>query len=113
MPRAGSPEQADGRDQQPRRDQRPRRHLGDQPRGETARRDEDGAGHGRELLGGDEQTRRRAGFAAVELAGLVFTRYILQFEPVASASVDEAVQILAPALRRVLEPTRTSPARRV
>jgi tetracycline repressor-like protein len=36
------------------------------------------------------------------MGGLVFTRYVLRIGPVASASVDEVVERLAPALRTML-----------
>ena len=55
-------------------------------------------------LGGDAAAKQRAGFVAVLMGGLVFTRYVLQIGPVASASIDEVVEMLAPALRAVLWP---------
>src|SRR6266536_870445 len=59
-----------------------------------------------ELLGGGDDARRRAGFAAAQLSGVVFTRYLLELEPIAGAPADEVVERLAPALRAVLEPRR-------
>lgn len=57
-------------------------------------------------LGGDAEAKRRAGYVAVLMGGLVFTRYILKIGPVASASVDEVVEMLAPPLRAVLGTSR-------
>jgi AcrR family transcriptional regulator len=54
------------------------------------------------MLGGGEAARRRAGFAAAQLAGVVFSRYLLELEPVASAPAQDVVKALAPALRLVL-----------
>ena len=53
-------------------------------------------------LGGDAEAEQRAGFVAVLMGGLVFTRYVLRIGPVASASIDEVVERLAPALRTML-----------
>jgi AcrR family transcriptional regulator len=55
-------------------------------------------------LGGDDEARQRAGYVAVVMGGLVFTRHILRIGPVATASVDDIVGRIAPALRAVLDP---------
>lgn len=66
-------------------------------------------GIGREIIDvladhiGGAQARRRATAAAVQLTGLIFSRYILQLEPMASMSVDELVHVLAPGLRPLLQ----------
>jgi AcrR family transcriptional regulator len=43
--------------------------------------------------------RARAGVFTAQLAGVVFTRYVLELEPMASLPADELVRRLAPALR--------------
>ena len=48
----------------------------------------------------------RAGVVAAQLSGIVFSRYLLQVEPVASASAERLVELLAPALARVLRAPR-------
>jgi len=64
-------------------------------------------GIGREIIDvlaahiGGAQARRRATAAATQLAGLIFTRYILLLEPMASMPVDELVRVLAPGLRPI------------
>lgn len=65
----------------------------------------------REILGriaahlGDRQAQRRAAAAGSQLAGLVFLRYVIRAEPLASMSVDELVRHLAPSLRTALRPS--------
>jgi AcrR family transcriptional regulator len=54
-----------------------------------------------EHLGGADATGRAAAFGA-QIAGLVFARYILEVEPIASMPADELVRQLAPGLRAVL-----------
>lgn len=44
----------------------------------------------------------RVAACASQLIGLAITRYILEFEPVASASPDQVVQLVAPTLQRYL-----------
>ncbi len=53
-----------------------------------------------------EDAQLRAGVAAAQLSGIVFARYLLQIEPVASASADELVEYFGPALSRVLRAPR-------
>jgi AcrR family transcriptional regulator len=64
-----------------------------------------------ERLGGPDAQRRAGAFTA-QVSGLVFTRYVLRLDPVASMPVDELTRFLAPGLRaalagpRVARPTR-------
>jgi AcrR family transcriptional regulator len=52
-------------------------------------------------LGGADAARRGA-VAASQIAGLIFLRYVLQLEPIASMSADELVERIAPALGAAL-----------
>lgn len=54
---------------------------------------------------GADQPDRRAGLVASQVVGLAMTRYVLRFEPIASASADE----LAPVLGTSLQPYLTDP----
>jgi AcrR family transcriptional regulator len=58
-----------------------------------------------EHLGGTDATSRAAAFGT-QLAGVVFTRYILGLEPIASMRADELVRHLAPGLRAAIRPQR-------
>lgn len=58
-------------------------------------------------LGGPDATARAGAFGA-QLAGLIFVRYILAMEPVASMPPDELIRYLAPGLRAAVH----SPSRR-
>jgi AcrR family transcriptional regulator len=51
---------------------------------------------------GGPHARHRAGAFVAQLAGLVFTRYVLRLEPLASMTADEIVRHFAPALRAAL-----------
>jgi AcrR family transcriptional regulator len=51
-----------------------------------------------ERLGGPDATAR-AGAFGIQLAGLIFVRYVLAVEPVASMTPDELIRYLAPGLR--------------
>jgi AcrR family transcriptional regulator len=51
-----------------------------------------------ERLGGPDATAR-AGAFGTQLAGLIFARYVLVVEPVASMAPDELIRYLAPGLR--------------
>ncbi|MDT4913950.1 MAG: hypothetical protein QOC66_3078 [Pseudonocardiales bacterium] len=62
-----------------------------------------------ERIGGADATRR-AGVAMSQIAGLIVTRYILRFEPVASMPVNELVERMSPALRAALAGPRPVPA---
>lgn len=54
--------------------------------------------------------RRRAGLFTSQIAGVIFSRYILALEPMASMSVDEIVRRLGPALTlTLLGPSRSRP----
>jgi AcrR family transcriptional regulator len=48
----------------------------------------------------------RAAAAATQILGLVFARYVLRVEPVASAGHDELVSLIGPTLQRYLVPER-------
>jgi AcrR family transcriptional regulator len=54
-----------------------------------------------EHIGGAD-ARFRAGAFATQLAGVVFARYLLRLDPVASMTVDELARHLAPGLRAAL-----------
>jgi hypothetical protein len=54
-----------------------------------------------EHIGGAD-ARFRAGAFATQLAGVVFARYLLRLDPVASMTVDELTRHLAPGLRAAL-----------
>jgi AcrR family transcriptional regulator len=54
-----------------------------------------------ERLGGADASRR-AGVAASQITGLIFMRYVLRVEPVASMPADELSARMAPALRAAL-----------
>jgi AcrR family transcriptional regulator len=62
----------------------------------------------REMIGriadrlGRADASRRAAVAASQVAGLIFVRYVVQLEPLASMPADELVQRVAPALRVAL-----------
>jgi AcrR family transcriptional regulator len=63
-----------------------------------------------EYVGGADAPARAAAFTA-QVAGVIFARYILELDPVASLPTDELVRHLAPGLRAVLY-GRVGPARR-
>jgi AcrR family transcriptional regulator len=50
--------------------------------------------------------RARAGVFAAQVAGLIFSRYVLELEPIATMRPDELVRRLAPALRTSISPSR-------
>jgi hypothetical protein len=54
-----------------------------------------------ERLGGADAARR-ASVAASQIAGLIFMRYVICLEPLASMSADELTARMAPALRAAL-----------
>jgi AcrR family transcriptional regulator len=54
-----------------------------------------------EYLGGADARSRAAAFAT-QLAGVIFARYLLALEPVASMSLDELIRYLAPGLRAAM-----------
>src|SRR5262249_45039241 len=53
---------------------------------------------------GPPDARQRAATFATQVAGLIFSRYVFQFEPMASMSPDDIVDRLAPSLRLTLFP---------
>lgn len=55
-----------------------------------------------ERLEGPNGSQRAAAFTA-QMAGIIFTRYVLRLEPIASMSIDDVVDILAPALQLALD----------
>ncbi|ETA71066.1 TetR/AcrR family transcriptional regulator [Actinospica robiniae] len=57
--------------------------------------------HLAERLGGVEGRRRAALFGA-QMGGLIFTRYLLRLEPIASMNSDEIIRMYTPALRAVM-----------
>ena len=57
--------------------------------------------HLAERLGGVEGRRRAALFGA-QMGGLIFTRYLLRLEPIASMKSEEIVRMYSPALRTVM-----------
>jgi AcrR family transcriptional regulator len=58
-----------------------------------------------ERLGGPDATARAAA-AAVQAIGLIFARYLLRAEPLASMPADELVARMVPAMRAALHPHR-------
>ena len=50
----------------------------------------------------------RAGAAATQILGLVFARYVLRAEPLASAGHDELAALVGPTLQRYLVASRTA-----
>ncbi|WP_241840064.1 TetR family transcriptional regulator [Frankia sp. CcI49] len=54
-----------------------------------------------EYLGGADAPQRAAAFSA-QVAGIIFSRYVLRLEPIASMPADELVRYLSPGLRAVL-----------
>ena len=54
---------------------------------------------------GTSDARQRAATFATQVAGLIFSRYIFQFEPMASMSPDDIVDRIAPLLRLALFPS--------
>lgn len=57
---------------------------------------------------GGRDARKRAGLFATQATGVIFSRYILGLEPVASMPADELVRRLAPGMRAVLLPRALS-----
>jgi AcrR family transcriptional regulator len=58
-------------------------------------------------LSGPDAPARAAAFSA-QIAGVIFSRYLLGIEPIASMTVDDIVRHLAPSLRVALEPQTRS-----
>jgi hypothetical protein len=55
-----------------------------------------------EHLGGPDGTQRAAAFST-QIAGLIFARYLLKLEPIASMQADEVVDLLGPSLQLALD----------
>jgi hypothetical protein len=55
-----------------------------------------------EALGGRRDDRKRAAAFSAVMAGILFTRYLLEVEPVKSMRVDELVRLFAPVLGTAL-----------
>ena len=64
-----------------------------------------------ERLGGAD-ARQRAAIFTVQITGVIFTRYLVELEPVASMGADELVRRLSPGLRAVLRPAVRRPVPR-
>ncbi len=52
---------------------------------------------------GEPYGRERAGAFGAQVAGVIFSRYILRFEPIASMAPDEVIARLAPSLQLTLQ----------
>ena len=63
-----------------------------------------------ERLGGPDATRRASG-VATQLGGLIFLRYVLRMEPIASMSADEVVAATLPGVSAALRPSVRSRGR--
>jgi AcrR family transcriptional regulator len=61
-------------------------------------------------IGGPDADQRAGAFSA-QMAGVIFSRYILRLEPIASMSVEDVVRRLAPSLALTIQ-ADPSPARR-
>jgi AcrR family transcriptional regulator len=53
---------------------------------------------------GDPEGRERAGAFVAQMSGLIFSRYLLRLEPIATMTADEVVRRLAPSLEIALHP---------
>jgi AcrR family transcriptional regulator len=57
---------------------------------------------------GGAAAEHRAAALTTQMAGLVFARYLLRLEPIASMSIDEVVRRLAPSLQLAIAPVTTN-----
>lgn len=57
-------------------------------------------------LGGDADATRRAALMTSQIAGMIFSRYVIRLEPIASMSHDELVRRMTPNLRTALSRSR-------
>ncbi len=57
-----------------------------------------------ERIGGNDANRRAAAFCA-QMSGILFSRYLLRIEPIASMAVDDIINALTPSLTATLWPT--------
>jgi AcrR family transcriptional regulator len=55
-----------------------------------------------DVIEGDDRALR-ASLVASQLLGMALSRYVLRLEPVAGASADEVVRLLAPGMQRVID----------
>jgi AcrR family transcriptional regulator len=55
---------------------------------------------------GGPGARQRAAALSSQMAGVIFARYLLRLEPIASMSIDDVVRRLAPSLQVATEPVR-------
>jgi AcrR family transcriptional regulator len=62
------------------------------------------------LPGDAEQRRYRAALVASQIVGLGFTRYVLELEPLASASTEDLVAAIGPTLQRYITGDLSAPA---
>jgi hypothetical protein len=60
-----------------------------------------------ERIGGEDASARAAIFSG-QMSGIIFSRYLLGVEPLASMSLDELVERLGPALQVALFPSADS-----
>jgi hypothetical protein len=51
---------------------------------------------------GGEDARRRAAALGAQMAGIIFTRYLLRLEPIASMNADDIIRALEPSLADAL-----------
>jgi AcrR family transcriptional regulator len=58
-------------------------------------------------LGGAAASQRAAALTT-QMAGLIFARYLLRLEPIASMSIDDVVRRLAPSLQLAIAPVTTA-----
>ena len=66
----------------------------------------------RPLIGalGDDEPELRAGLIAAQILGLGLTRYVLGYEPLASAPVETVVTTLADAIQRTIDQPLPTPS---
>jgi hypothetical protein len=62
-----------------------------------------------ERIGGKEAQHRAAAFCA-QMSGILFSRYLLRIEPIASVAVDDIIKALTPSLTATLWPAAPHPS---
>lgn len=62
-----------------------------------------------ERIGGKEAQHRAAAFCA-QMSGILFSRYLLRIEPIASMAVDDIIKALTPSLTATLWPAAPHPS---
>ncbi|MBT8798089.1 TetR family transcriptional regulator [Microbacterium flavum] len=55
-----------------------------------------------ERVGGGQDARHRSALVASQIVGLILTRYVIELEPIASASADELAADIGPTIQRYL-----------